>query len=379
MKYDTPLVRFHNAFTLVELLVVIAVIGILIALLLPAVQTAREAARRMSCTNNLKQSGTAVHNHHDTRGTLPPECAYGVSAENLLDLVPDTASWRVRLLPYAEQTATQNLVELNPNVRTDDTATPLVDERYALSDAERNTLGGNKISFFLCPSAAKTECDLSSYYDDPDTGERVTKYASHYYGVAGALGQMPDTVSYYPVNALNSTYSVPMGPMTIPVGPIADSGAVVLNGRLTLASITDGTSNTFLIGEISWDRFGGHYDWARGTMNSAVGLPMVSGKGVSYNLLLNYGKNKPDGTTLPMTFNKPDGTPDTTSYAVVQGSGQLAGICGGQGVGPWGSNHTGGGNFVYCDGSVHFVGEAVSAVLLMSAASRDGNETETVP
>ncbi|MDR3181643.1 MAG: DUF1559 domain-containing protein, partial [Planctomycetaceae bacterium] len=352
-----------KAFTLVELLVVIAIIGILVALLLPAVQTAREAARRMSCTNNLKQSGIAVHNHHDTRGTLPPESAYARAGETVPnELRPQTACFRVRLLPYAEQAATADLVNLNQD---------------SLSDDERNTMGQYKISFFLCPSAAKDECDLGSYTDD--TGQPVKKYASHYYGVAGALGQNPVTDEYYPVNEENSTYSLSMGPMTIPVGPIADSGAIVLNGLLTLASIIDGTSNTFLIGEISWDRFGGHYDWARGTMNSAAGLPMVSGKGVSYNLPLNYGKSKPDGTTLPMTFNKPDGTPDTANYAVVQGSGQLAGICGGQGVGPWGSNHSGGGNFVYCDGSVHFVSEAVSAVLLMSAASRDGNETETVP
>ncbi|MBA2114160.1 DUF1559 domain-containing protein [Bremerella alba] len=102
-----PPSKMRNGFTLVELLVVIAIIGVLIALLLPAVQQAREAARRMQCSNHLKQLGLAVHNYHDTYGVLPPAM-----------MGPDAASGRysafVRLLPFLEQSAAYDNIAANP-------------------------------------------------------------------------------------------------------------------------------------------------------------------------------------------------------------------------------------------------------------------------
>lgn len=98
----------RNGFTLVELLVVIAIIGILVALLLPAVQAAREAARRMSCSNNLKQVGLALHNYHDTHNGLPPGWAdwYGVYGETL-----HAAHANVAILPFLEQESLEELYD----------------------------------------------------------------------------------------------------------------------------------------------------------------------------------------------------------------------------------------------------------------------------
>ena len=88
----------RRGFTLVELLVVIAIIGILVALLLPAVQSAREAARRTECANNLKQLGLAIHNYHGARGTLPP----GVISNSGTRFGSPRTTWTIHLYPYLE-------------------------------------------------------------------------------------------------------------------------------------------------------------------------------------------------------------------------------------------------------------------------------------
>jgi len=95
----------RHGFTLVELLVVIAIIGILVALLLPAVQAAREAARRISCTNNSKQIGLALQNYHDTHNTFPPEAVYGNGVYNGDKEGPYHYTWMFMMLPFIEQTS----------------------------------------------------------------------------------------------------------------------------------------------------------------------------------------------------------------------------------------------------------------------------------
>ncbi|MDD3587722.1 MAG: DUF1559 domain-containing protein, partial [Thermoguttaceae bacterium] len=132
-----------SGFTLVELLVVIAIIGILIALLLPAVQAAREAARRMQCSNNLKQLGLALHNYHDTNNSFP--CArYGIE---YISLASATLSFHMMLLPYAEHTSLYDDYMAGKFIRTSDYGTG---ESYpSLTDA---SVRSKPVSYLSCPS-----------------------------------------------------------------------------------------------------------------------------------------------------------------------------------------------------------------------------------
>lgn len=358
MKKNQSKIFPRLAFTLVELLVVIAIIGILIALLLPAVQAAREAARRMQCTNHLKQIALATHNHHDTQKTIPAECSYSTTDSHLL---PIGMNWRVRILPYVEKASVSDIVDLSDtNVAS---GTPLT-----LKDLARYRWSNNNISFFLCPTNGNDSADISPTFTDPDDGNTKNKYTSHYYGVSGALGIIPGTTSsYYHVADTMTAYAAMGG--RIVVGPHTDNGAVIINGQLTFGSVTDGTSNTFLFGEISWNDFGGHYEWSRGTMSSAAGATMVSAKAIAYDWPINYGKTKNTGDTISKTFLLPNGTPDTQNYPV---KGQNTA---GSGVGGFGSNHTGGCNFALLDGSVQFVSETIASDNLLSMASRNAGES----
>ena len=146
--------RLRRGFTLVELLVVIAIIGILVALLLPAVQSAREAARRTQCVNNLKQLGLAAHNFHDTQGALPPNRL----ANNSADLTKwNWVTWGVILLPYIEQ---QNYYDQW------DVTIPY--ENHAEAVTKR------AVATYYCPSRRQPGIDFSN--DKPAGG--LTDYAA---------------------------------------------------------------------------------------------------------------------------------------------------------------------------------------------------------
>jgi prepilin-type N-terminal cleavage/methylation domain-containing protein len=119
-RFDCRARKKSTGFTLVELLVVIAIIGVLVALLLPAVQAAREAARRMQCANNLKQLGLACQNFHDTQGTLPP--AYNmrltVSAAGIQGGGDGYFTWFANILPYVEQLSAFSTLDLKTRFST---------------------------------------------------------------------------------------------------------------------------------------------------------------------------------------------------------------------------------------------------------------------
>src|SRR5689334_15791940 len=152
--------RSRRGFTLVELLVVIAIIGVLVALLLPAVQAAREAARRAQCSNNLKQLSLALHNYENTHNTLPPA---GIDSNQM--------SWVVLLLPYFEQ---QNLYsQFNFN-------------KGAWNSFNRiNLVQGVRLKAIICPNLTTKADSYSNFVSTPDES---TVSALHYYAVLGPNG-----------------------------------------------------------------------------------------------------------------------------------------------------------------------------------------------
>jgi len=215
----------RKAFTLVELLVVIAIIGILIALLLPAVQAAREAARRMSCTNNLKQIGVALHNYHDTHKKLPIGwLSFDSSGQSFFEGNPGWA-WSTRILPFLEQQALYDgLIDMD---------LPVV---HAANDEARVTV----VSTFMCPSDVGEDVfELKEAIDEETEGQNtVTRLAkSNYPGVFG-------TQDIHGVCEVGETgYNGCQG-----------NGIFFLNRSLAFRDITDGLSNTFLVGE-RWSKW----------------------------------------------------------------------------------------------------------------------------
>lgn len=183
-----------TGFTLVELLVVIAIIGVLVALLLPAVQAAREAARRSSCQNNLKQIGLSLHNFHDTMGYFPPSGQVAAGATG--------TSWSVqaRLLPFLEQGNLNNLINFN------------------LPYSSQVQVAKTKVPVYQCPS------DPNSNRERPD----------------GAI-------THFPLN-----YGVNSGTWFVfdPNSQTGGDGIAHVNSMLGFASVTDGTSNTIAFAEV---------------------------------------------------------------------------------------------------------------------------------
>jgi len=215
-------------FTLVELLVVIAIIGVLVALLLPAVQAAREAARRSSCSNNLKQIGIAMQNHHDTYGTFPP----GMSDDDGRNL-----GWGTYILPFAEQGNVYDKIQANvgpaPQVLMPTGSTSIsggIDGWGSLQTSAHAAYTQQVLKGFLCPSTALPNKDDDGYGASSYVGNLGTSYNSA--GTAVTMG------------CANGLQGRDQNGML----PYANQNGYCNTVRM--ADATDGTSSTFLVGEV---------------------------------------------------------------------------------------------------------------------------------
>ncbi len=207
MNFQNPSRPARRGFTLVELLVVIAIIGILVGLLLPAVQAAREAARRMQCQNNLKQFGLAMHMHHDTFKRFPYLRSGGGQNRH---------TWAMQLLPFMEQGALYNTYK---NTITGVSQTDGFNN-HTSTDATMVAARQAQISTFFCPSR-RGPISLSPI----TTGSTVTGLPSDYTACTGNTSTAPTNGAFTLVNSNHMTTFVKM------------------------ADITDGTSSTVLLGE----------------------------------------------------------------------------------------------------------------------------------
>lgn len=304
----------RTAFTLVELLVVIAIIGILIALLLPAVQAAREAARRTQCNNNLKQIGLALHTYQDAKKHLPPGCV-----REIQDM---PSGIFVEIFGYMEQ---GSLFEL-------------LDQTKGITLAPNITLGTTKVGAFLCPSNMQTLYDLNN--------PAQFWSASHYLGVMGpGLNNKRLTLESTHCGNENRDglfFSVGNTPGMLPRSPDRPN---------RLEDVKDGTANTLAMGEIIHNV----RTWMRGSTNQT--LPYV-------NIPTSKNCNvQAKNLRYPMNSD-----PKVLTYAGVSGNTMLFNDF------YFSSYHPDGANFLFADGSVHFLRESISFVVYQELGSIAGGE-----
>ncbi len=349
--------RSRSGFTLVELLVVIAIIGVLIALLLPAVQAAREAARRTECSNNLKQMALAVHNFHDTYGRLPPgggndNRPFGHSGMWTRDSIvsaPDWirygagSSWFMYIMPFMEMGTVTHEWKFG---------TPEASSMYA--PGNRAVVADLHTAMFICPS---TPCPRQADFQWPEWNAYRTWFKLarvSYTAIGGAVnGLIPGYVERRNFASFYGITSV--------------GGALTKNGQHSMGAVLDGTSNTLLIGEQSnWIRsVNGHENWsAQSVMGYTYGMFTGSDDNVGGAW---WGANDDRQGNIQTIRYAINFTP-TGGWPIGDHASGVSHL--GQNI-PLNSAHPGGINVAYVDGSIHFLSETTSMAVLAAIATRD--------
>jgi prepilin-type N-terminal cleavage/methylation domain-containing protein/prepilin-type processing-associated H-X9-DG protein len=311
--------RPRAGFTLIELLVVIAIIGILVGLLLPAVQKVRESANRVKCQNNLKQLGLAVHNYHVTYEYLPTNWELYPLTPGTNETYPEW-SWLARILPFIEQDALYHQANIPNN-------------SLAASAASCATV----VKTFLCPADPSSPAPII----EPTTGITFPVGLTNYKGVMGSNWNFGDprwnpvasTVgpAGYPTPAAGPNFCFHFGDGVIWQSKTAQ--------RIRFSDILDGTSNTFMIGE----------DVVEDSVWSAWCFSHSP-----YSTTAIY----PNARTPSGDLYDPTDWPNAWGFK---------------------SRHPGGINFACADGSVHFIADNISIATYRALGTRQGGEVATMP
>jgi len=292
----------RRGFTLIELLVVIAIIAVLISLLLPAVQSAREAARRAQCINNLKQLALASHNYISSNNVLPQgiQWQYDPNSQQYWS----SGSFLVPLMQYTEQQPLFNAVNFNIN----------------MWNAPNTTISGAGISTLWCPS----DGIISNLYVYP--------------AGAGALDNVTLPMHY-------SSYGANAGEWFTESDPQSNAnGLIFLSSHVGIAEITDGTSNTLLMAERA---HGKYTNGQNGTSNDQQSWNWWTSGNYGDTMFCTMWPINPFNKIAQLTYN--DG---------VNGAGSMDGGANGW-VAAASSFHPGGANFAFADGSVKFLKESI--------------------
>jgi prepilin-type N-terminal cleavage/methylation domain-containing protein/prepilin-type processing-associated H-X9-DG protein len=319
-----PATRRCRGFTLIELLVVIAIIGVLIALLLPAVQAAREAARRMQCTNNLKQLGIALHNYHDALGAFP----FNRTARTYYNW-----SALAQLTPYIEQSGLFNALNFDHAPYT-----IFIGSTMRADGAPNSTSARTQLSVLLCPSDSANRINtdgLAPTNYQVNVGSGLIENGSIR---VGTTGQTPDGISYE-------------------------------NSAVRASAVTDGTSHTLAFSENLIGLGTNQVDFRSVKRQHLRNVPDFPECAVPAAAAYWYGdrcdswvQGSFPGAATTFFLSPNSSQPDCLIGNAVNAL-----------MGPR-SNHAGGVNALFCDGHVQFLKDSISVNIIRSLATRAGGE-----
>ncbi len=298
--------RRARGFTLIELLVVIAIIGVLIALLLPAVQSAREAARRSSCSNNLKQIGLALQNYHGISNSFPQGYVSRVRTGGI-EMGPGWA-WAAQSLAQLEQPALFNAINFS----------------LPITDPGSRTATLTTLAMYLCPSNSPDPGPVQ--VSNPGGPVLVSLAPSQYVGSAG---------QFAPGNS-----------------PADNNGVFFRNSQIGLRDIRDGSSQTLMVGERSRN------------VADATWLGVVPAAQICTN---RYWRSPPECEPSSAYVLSHTGPDNDQAWIDVPNFPQA-------GADDFWSRHPSGCNFLFCDGSIHFLRQSINPKVFSALSTRKGNE-----